>query len=303
MFAHNKIKLAGRIFGKEPIGMAEFGEKLRKAREEKGMTQQTLADKIIVTRQTVSRWEGGSRYPDLMTLKKIVSVLGVTADMLLSDEELENMVEKTPVTDGAVVPNLFLNNLLVALYSVIVLLFAVEAGNVLVSYQTVKEEILNGEWYVIFMAIKDLVEAGLFFSGFVFILKGKDTPGRAGFIASAFFIMEAVSHAKIFWFGGTIQFNPLSQVVLLPYIAGAVGAYAFFYKKQDVWAKICVYAASVFGIFTQLYSIYQMVLHAQRYVNTHYVLTIILKTVIYLSFLYQIYALEKRRTRARENTH
>ena len=45
--------------------MAEFGEQLRKAREEKGMTQQSLAEKVYVTRQTVSRWEGGERYPDL----------------------------------------------------------------------------------------------------------------------------------------------------------------------------------------------------------------------------------------------
>lgn len=41
--------------------MAEFGEQLRKAREAKGITQQTLAEKLYVTRQAVSRWEcGGS---------------------------------------------------------------------------------------------------------------------------------------------------------------------------------------------------------------------------------------------------
>ena len=39
----------------------EFGEKLRQAREAKGMTQQKLADRLFVTRQAVSRWEcGGS---------------------------------------------------------------------------------------------------------------------------------------------------------------------------------------------------------------------------------------------------
>ena len=47
--------------------MAEFGETLRKARENKGMTQQTLAEKVYVTRQTISRWECGERYPDLLT--------------------------------------------------------------------------------------------------------------------------------------------------------------------------------------------------------------------------------------------
>lgn len=39
--------------------MVEFGEKLKRAREEKGMTQQTLSDALYVTRQAVSRWECG----------------------------------------------------------------------------------------------------------------------------------------------------------------------------------------------------------------------------------------------------
>lgn len=39
--------------------MAEFGEKLKQKREEKGMTQQAVAEKLYVTRQAVSRWENG----------------------------------------------------------------------------------------------------------------------------------------------------------------------------------------------------------------------------------------------------
>ena len=51
--------------------MVEFGEQLRRAREAKGMTQQSLAEQLYVTRQSVSRWECGDRYPDLLTTKKI----------------------------------------------------------------------------------------------------------------------------------------------------------------------------------------------------------------------------------------
>ena len=39
--------------------MVEFGEQLKKAREGKGMTQQSFAEKLYVTRQSVSRWESG----------------------------------------------------------------------------------------------------------------------------------------------------------------------------------------------------------------------------------------------------
>ena len=39
--------------------MVEFGEKVKRAREAKGMTQQTLANHLYVTRQAVSRWECG----------------------------------------------------------------------------------------------------------------------------------------------------------------------------------------------------------------------------------------------------
>ena len=46
------------------FNMVEFGEQLRRAREEKGMTQQSLAEQLYVTRQAVSRWECGDRYPE-----------------------------------------------------------------------------------------------------------------------------------------------------------------------------------------------------------------------------------------------
>lgn len=39
--------------------MMKFGEKVKQLREEKGMTQQTLAERLYVTRQAVSKWERG----------------------------------------------------------------------------------------------------------------------------------------------------------------------------------------------------------------------------------------------------
>lgn len=73
--------------------MVEFGEKLKRAREEKGMTQQTLSDALYVTRQAVSRWECGAVSRPL-TAKKLSEVLEVSLDELLSGEEMKKCVEK-----------------------------------------------------------------------------------------------------------------------------------------------------------------------------------------------------------------
>ena len=81
--------------------LAEFGENLKRVREQKGLTQQTLADNLYVTRQAVSRWEGGSRYPDLMTAKKMAQFLevrmrgldGITDSMDTSLSKLRDIVK------------------------------------------------------------------------------------------------------------------------------------------------------------------------------------------------------------------
>lgn len=78
----------------------EFGERLKQAREEKGMTQQTLADRLYVTRQTVSRWENGARYPDILTVKKLSEILELSLDDLLSQENPKQLVERSPVLEN-----------------------------------------------------------------------------------------------------------------------------------------------------------------------------------------------------------
>lgn len=77
--------------------MMEFGEKVKQIREERGMTQQTLADKLYVTRQAVSRCERGARYPELLTAKKIAIVLDVSLDELLSGEALKEDMGREPI--------------------------------------------------------------------------------------------------------------------------------------------------------------------------------------------------------------
>lgn len=68
-----------------------LSDNIRKLREEKNLTQQQIADKLYVSRQTVCRWENGSRCPDLITAKKLALELDVSLDELISDEDVNDI--------------------------------------------------------------------------------------------------------------------------------------------------------------------------------------------------------------------
>ena len=77
-----------------------LGDMIRSKREEHDMTQQELADILHVTRQTVSRWESGSRCPDLILSKKIADIFDISLDELVSSSDVDSYVpRKTGVPD------------------------------------------------------------------------------------------------------------------------------------------------------------------------------------------------------------
>ena len=60
-----------------------FGENLKAMRKDKGYTQEELAIKINVVRQTVSKWEKGLSVPDADVLSQIAEVLDTKVSVLL----------------------------------------------------------------------------------------------------------------------------------------------------------------------------------------------------------------------------
>ena len=70
-----------------------LGENIKRLREEHSLTQQQLADKLYVSRQTVCRWENGSRCPDLIMAKRLAVELNVSLDELISDEDLKKITK------------------------------------------------------------------------------------------------------------------------------------------------------------------------------------------------------------------
>ena len=63
-----------------------LGEKIRNARVEASLTQEELAEMIMVSRAAVAKWEGGRGLPDVANLKVIADALGVTVDYLLDKD-------------------------------------------------------------------------------------------------------------------------------------------------------------------------------------------------------------------------
>ena len=63
-----------------------FHSKMIKLRKIKGLTQESFALEVGVSRQSVYKWESGQSYPDVEKLLKIARTFGVTVDDMLNDE-------------------------------------------------------------------------------------------------------------------------------------------------------------------------------------------------------------------------
>lgn len=78
----------------------EIGSQIKKYRGAQGLSQDALAEKIFVTRQTVSNWETGKTYPDIHSLLLLSSVFNVSLDQLVK-EDIEAMKKEINKADVA----------------------------------------------------------------------------------------------------------------------------------------------------------------------------------------------------------
>ena len=102
----------------------DLGNKILKLRKEKGYSQEDLAEKLNVTRQTISNWELGSTQPNPEQLKGLSKILNVSIDELLDNDIKGVIVEKVSNTEklaGIIIKILKVFGILIILY--IVLMF------------------------------------------------------------------------------------------------------------------------------------------------------------------------------------
>lgn len=64
----------------------ELTEKLISLRRENGLTQLALAEKMEVSRQTISRWESGEAFPSSDNLRRLGELYGVSVGYLMSND-------------------------------------------------------------------------------------------------------------------------------------------------------------------------------------------------------------------------
>ncbi|MBO5042843.1 MAG: helix-turn-helix transcriptional regulator [Clostridia bacterium] len=67
--------------------MQRMGERIGILRQEKGMTQSVLAERLGITPQAISKWERGMSFPDLSRLEELAKMLEVSVDYLLTGKD------------------------------------------------------------------------------------------------------------------------------------------------------------------------------------------------------------------------
>ena len=80
-----------------------YGKTIRQSREQKGMTQEELAERLGVSRQAVSKWENGTVDPSTSNLLALAKLYGLSPEALLQNvdpaqnKKPNNMKEDTNV--------------------------------------------------------------------------------------------------------------------------------------------------------------------------------------------------------------
>ena len=76
-----------------------FSEKLLTLRKAKGITQEQLAEKLDVSRQSISKWESGQSIPELEKIVALSTIFNVTTDYLLKSSEIDDLSVKTEMLE------------------------------------------------------------------------------------------------------------------------------------------------------------------------------------------------------------
>ena len=72
-----------------------LSKRIYELRKSNGMSQEALAEKINVSRQSISKWESGETIPEIGHIIELSKVFGVSTDYLLLYGEAESLTNRT----------------------------------------------------------------------------------------------------------------------------------------------------------------------------------------------------------------
>lgn len=79
--------------------MMNLSEKIYEMRKAQGLSQEQLAEKLGVSRQSVSKWESGESLPELERLLEMSKIFNVTTDYLLKESEVDELTIRTEMLE------------------------------------------------------------------------------------------------------------------------------------------------------------------------------------------------------------
>lgn len=79
--------------------MMNLSNKIYEMRKAHGLSQEQLAEKLGVSRQSVSKWESGESIPELERLVEISKIFNVTTDYLLKESEVDELTIRTEMLE------------------------------------------------------------------------------------------------------------------------------------------------------------------------------------------------------------
>ena len=116
----------------------DLGKKITAMRNEKNLSQEQLAEKLNVTRQTISNWENGKFYPDIDSLVNLSKFFNVSLDDLLSydDKVLDYLKDSTDIvkSNKNILYAVLLNILLIIAFIIVGIIFNESASIIIIIF-------------------------------------------------------------------------------------------------------------------------------------------------------------------------
>lgn len=105
-----------------------IGNQIKLNREKLNLSQEELAEKIYVSRQTISNWENNKNYPDINSLVLLSKTFDVSVDSLLKGdiEEMKEIVSQGDVRKFKTITNIFGIEFFIMIISVVPLFYYLE---------------------------------------------------------------------------------------------------------------------------------------------------------------------------------